>query len=87
VTAKAKPTTTREARLICAHCQRPLTSRFEITQYNSTGAQTIHVNVCSLICLIQWAYRYASYQGQRGIAAIKNAFTQIGNALKGSNGK
>lgn len=79
--------TTKQSKLQCAHCKRPLTSRFEITQYNAQGSETIHVNVCSLICLVQWAYRYAAYQGQRGINAVKNALTQLGNALKGSNGQ
>ena len=81
MTAKSK------SKLECAHCKRALTSRFEITQYNTAGSPKLNVNVCSLICLVQWAYRYAAYQGQRGIDAVKNAFAQIQNALKGSNGQ
>jgi len=73
--------------MTCAHCQSYLDrGYFQITRVSRPGAVsagTAVVNVCSLLCLIQWAYR----SGVRGTAVMaaraRGFFDEIAAILRG----
>jgi hypothetical protein len=71
------------APLICAHCRRPVTGRFEIKRFDRDGSERGTVNVCSLVCLAQWAYGAAVTHGVAGAIGIKDAITNIIGVLRG----
>jgi len=70
--------------LMCAHCRRPVPGvRFEITRYNREGEKKGALNVCSLICLVQWSYGAAISQGVSGVMAVKDTLSNLSNMLRG----
>lgn len=69
--------------LRCAHCQRALGSRFEITRYTRDNEKKGALNVCSLICMVQWSYGAAVSHGVQGVMAIKDTLGNLGAMLRG----
>lgn len=62
----------------CANCRDRLDrGYFEITQYDRSGTAKGSVRVCSLKCIIQWAYTYAVNRGVQGIAMARNAIQNL----------
>lgn len=69
--------------MTCAHCGKPVTGRFQIDRYDASGALKMSVTVCSLLCLVQWAYTHGVMKGFQGAFAAKNAFQQLLDSIKG----
>lgn len=65
----------------CAHCERLLRAHFLVIRYNPSGAAVGQVRVCSLVCLAQWAARFAVEQGHRGVDLLKGAARQLAEAI------
>jgi hypothetical protein len=70
----------------CAHCNRPLGPRFEITRYDAAGAARGTTNVCSIVCLVQWSYDYGIRRGVQGVIMVKSLFGNLVEALKSVRG-
>jgi hypothetical protein len=63
----------------CANCQREPKTYFEIRHYRDGTPSPKTVCVCSIVCLMRWAY---SYGMQKGIAGVVNLQMLI-ETLKG----
>ena len=68
---------------ICVHCRKQCASRFEITRFDTSGANKGTVNACSIVCLCQWAYQYATLSGMRLAFGAKAAFENFVATMKG----
>jgi hypothetical protein len=73
--------------IVCIHCRKPCTSRFEITRFDTAGTNKGTVAACSVICLVQWAYQYSQLQGARLAYGAKSAFDNFMAAMKGLGSK
>lgn len=67
----------------CAHCRRPLGPRFEVRRFDGRGEERGIVNVCSLICLCQWAYGAAVRHGVAGVIGMKDALSNLAAMFRG----
>ncbi len=67
----------------CAHCKQRLGACFEVTKIDAAGTNKGAVRVCSLKCLINWAYTYGIRRGSEGVTILKTAFQEISKLLKG----
>lgn len=67
----------------CAHCKQRLGACFEVTKINAMGGRVGSVRVCSLKCLINWAYTYGIRRGAEGVNILKTTFQEILKLLKG----
>jgi hypothetical protein len=75
---------TQPAVLICAQCRGPLNrGRFQLTRFDPNGAHQGSVNLCSLLCLLNWTYRFSLKKGSQGINMFKDAIMKIGDMLGG----
>ena len=68
---------------VCVQCKRYLGDCFEVTRYSATRENKGSVRVCSLLCLINWAYFYGTQRVAAGIQGAKEVFDRIGTALRG----
>ena len=70
---------------ICANCKDALTSYFAITYVGRDGKpRPQSVRVCSIRCLIGWAYRYVAQQGVKGVMMAKSVIDRITQTMKGA---
>lgn len=67
--------------MICAHCKKPVVAHFKIEKVNGDGKSGSAVIVCSLVCLVQWAYEYGAQRGTQGVFLAKHALTQVQHVL------
>lgn len=67
----------------CAKCQKPLQARFEIKRFDAREQQTIAVAVCSVSCLVQWAYQYATFASTMAVGQVRHQVGRLLDALKG----
>lgn len=68
----------------CQHCKHVLVSYFEIKYVDRNGnARPQVVRVCSMKCMLGWAYAYIGAQGARGIAAFRQILARIGQSARG----
>lgn len=72
---------------ICAKCQRPLRSHFKIERIHENGSTTVSASLCSLPCVIQWSYSYATTIGMLGTMKVKSTITSILDALRSVDGR
>jgi hypothetical protein len=76
-TAAPPPPTT------CAKCQRALRSHFKIERVHHSGSTTVSASLCSIPCVISWAYGYATMVGMMGAAKAKSLIDTVLDALQG----
>ena len=69
---------------ICLSCRQPLQSHFQIVHYDASKTPTMTVTVCSIKCLVTWAYEYATLTGVKAVYQTKSFITGIVDMLKGS---
>ena len=74
---------TTETLIVCVHCRRPVSARFEITRFDASNASRGTVTACSTLCLIKWAYEYSTLQGMRFAFGAKNAVTALLDSIRG----
>jgi len=66
----------------CVHCKHVLDrGHYEIRHVNAAGQAAPHeIRVCSLLCLVHWAYNYGIRRGFQGFAMLKNIITALRGA-------
>ena len=70
--------------LVCQQCRKNLRSYFQISKIDANGQRAPkNVRVCSLVCLVQWAYNYGVQQGLHGIGMARNLLESITNTVRG----
>lgn len=69
--------------LRCSYCNKPVQTYFQIARVVG-GTAKLQANVCSIACLAQWAYTYATFRGMQGVVAVKTAVTGLLDSLRGS---
>jgi hypothetical protein len=69
--------------MTCQQCSNAMSSHYQLNHINTTGAVDGTVSVCSLICVVRFAYSYGTQRGAMGAMAIKQTVTQLLAALKG----
>ena len=71
--------------ITCAYCKKPPPSEgyFDVVRRNSQGAPAGTVSVCSLLCLVQWAYAFSVQRGVQMVASAKDVIDRVIGALKG----
>jgi hypothetical protein len=67
----------------CAKCQKPLRSYFKVERIAADGNTTISAALCSIPCVIGWAYGYATVVGMMGAAKAKGVVDQVLELLRG----
>jgi len=68
----------------CAHCKNDLTSYFEVSRVNANGKSAPKtVKACSVLCLIQWAYKFGVTHGIKGLMQAKNLVAIVTNLARG----
>ncbi len=75
--------TTAPAPTTCAKCQRPLRSYFNVARIDGNGNTTISAALCSIPCVISWAYGYATMVGMMGAAKAKGVVDQVLELFRG----
>lgn len=70
--------------LVCSACQRLLTDSprrgyYRVTAVDQHGHDKGVVTVCSIYCLMQWAYGFAARQGARGAMMLQGALKDPGS--------
>ena len=74
----------------CAKCNNPLDTYFKVERVGRDGKPTTTVNVCSLACLVQWAYDYATTAGVKLVmaahGAVQTTKSVVGGLLKAIKG-
>lgn len=69
--------------LACANCSKVgAPSYFRITRVTFEGSESPLTVVCSVRCLAQWAYTFATLQGARIAYGVREAFKQLFDAFK-----
>jgi hypothetical protein len=67
----------------CLFCDKPSKTYFRVSRTNSTGAENGKaVFLCSILCLIRWAYAYGVKRGVEGVATIQGAIGRLVSAAK-----
>jgi hypothetical protein len=57
----------------CINCRKPFSAgHYRVVKVNQAGADTGTVRVCSVVCLIQWAYAYGTQMGARIVSNVRN---------------
>jgi len=58
----------------CAHCSKALTDQgatfFHLKKYMNGAPAGDGVCVCSILCLIQWGTKYATFASAQGVASL-----------------
>lgn len=67
----------------CAQCSRPVVAHYRITRVDANADTKLDIVVCSVICLIQWAYAHAAEQSVKVATAAKGALGHLADLLKG----
>ena len=67
--------------MVCTNCNNAKPGGFTVVHYNEKGAETIRVDVCSTVCLIQWSYKFAQLQGMRAAFGVQQKISGIKNAI------
>lgn len=63
---------------ICAACsKRDAPSYFRITRVTFEGSEAPLTTVCSIKCMFQWAYSFASLQGLRLAFGVREVVKQL----------
>lgn len=66
----------------CAYCKKELGDHFDLARVKN-GERVGVVQVCSLLCLMQWTYNYSVRQGVRGVVGLKTLVGQVVDTLRG----
>lgn len=69
--------------LICANCEKPLRSFFEIKHVVNGTPSPKMVQVCSILCLVQWGYKYGMTRGIAGLLSLRNELERMAETMKG----
>jgi len=68
---------------ICSACnERNAASYFRVQRVSPAGAETPLTTVCSVKCLLQWTYAFASMRGMQLAYNARTAVRQFLDALK-----
>jgi hypothetical protein len=70
--------------MTCPACRRPSRSFFEITRFDVDGVRRGAVQVCSLPCVIRWAYGQAATSTAMIASRIGSTVDEIMAALTGN---
>ena len=68
---------------VCSTCKRILGDYFEVTRHTVDGTATGSVRVCSLLCLINWAYAYGAHRATGAIKGVRDAVARLGASIRG----
>lgn len=66
--------------MTCAKCKRDVTAYFKVERITH-GNVIISAEVCSVPCLLQWTYDFATLQGVHVAASVKQKFDQAKGAV------
>lgn len=68
----------------CSACSKTGGSYFRVLRGDANGVEAPLVVVCSLTCLLKWAYTYAAMQGMRLAYGAKSTWQKLVEGLKGA---
>lgn len=68
----------------CAKCQKPLTSHFQLSRVDVHGKASSTIQLCSIVCVLQYAYAYGTLRSVQGALAVKNTVTGLIAAIRGA---
>jgi len=57
----------------CVTCKKPLAGHYLVSAVDPQGTTKGTIQVCSIFCLVQWAYGFAARQGARGAMMVQAA--------------
>lgn len=68
----------------CQQCNNPMGTHYQLNHIDATGTTKSTVSVCSLICVVRFAYAYGAQRSAVGAMMLKHTVTQALSALRGS---
>jgi len=66
----------------CAACGARLENYFEVTRF-AGGLPRGSVQVCSLVCVINWAYSYGAHRVTSTFQDLKAAVSRLASSVRG----
>lgn len=67
---------------VCAACGAPLENYFEVTRFVG-GASRGAVQVCSLLCVMNWSYAYGAQRVTSTLRDLKGAVSRVTSSIRG----
>lgn len=65
----------------CMNCSRPVNlpggEHYHITKHMNQAPTGDGVNVCSLVCLVQWGTKYATYKTVQAASNVQGLFNRL----------
>lgn len=70
--------------VVCHHCRKPMRGYFRVERFNDRGQSTVAASVCSVACLLQWTYGYATTAGTIVVGRAKDVWQNVMDLFKGT---
>jgi len=67
----------------CAYCHHQMLAYFKLQRFDARGDPALNVELCSLVCLLQWLHTTTIERGADAIAAAKGVFSRVVEAIRG----
>jgi len=67
----------------CVFCERASSSYFKVCKTDAAGVERGKpIYVCSILCLIRWAYGYTTKRGIESVQAVRDAVGRLVGGTK-----
>ena len=70
--------------IVCHHCRKPMRGYFRVERFNDRGQSTVAASVCSVACLLQWTYGYATTAGLMVAGRAREVWQNILGMFRGA---
>ena len=67
--------------MVCSNCNNARQGGFTVVHYGTQNEEKLRVDLCSVPCLIQWAYKFAQLQGMRAAFGVQQKISSVKNAI------
>lgn len=58
---------------ICVMCRKPLAGHYRVTAVDLNAQDKGTIRACSVLCLVQWAYKFAAERTTQGAMMVSAA--------------
>ncbi len=67
--------------LICSTCRSTLADHFRLSRVARDGTVGGNITVCSLLCLVKWAYAAGAQRATMGVMLARHTIGQVSNVV------
>jgi hypothetical protein len=73
-----------EQQITCGYCKRvPRAGHLRVTRVGPDGVETGSINICSFMCLINWAYLASAQRVRQGVEMGKGIVERVLTTIRG----